>query len=101
MAYNYRCSIHRRCGKRVKLMQLIDWYVVRPMCPACHQDTLVYDRHVRLYTLQNMCRCRGVHFPHMKGTYLDMGEFCEHALVDLTFEGARVTEMKPDDDCPF
>lgn len=101
MAYNYRCSIKRRCGKRVRLAMLIDWYVTRPLCPACGDDTLVYDPAVRRYNLKHQCNCRGVHYPHMIGTYINQGEFCDHAKVDLTFEGARVTTMKPGDDCPF
>lgn len=101
MIYHYRCSIKRRCGKRITLAQPIDWYRIRPKCPGCKKDTLKPDNNRGLDNKKATCRCRGIRWPHRKGTYLNKNEFCEHAKVDLYFEGSRITEMKPKDDCPF
>ena len=99
--YNYRCSDKRNCGARITLAHPYEWYIRKPKRPACKRDRLKVDPSVRRQRMGRICRCGGLHFPHAKGTYLNEGAFCEHALVDLDFQGSRVTEMRPDEDCPF
>jgi len=99
--YNVRCTIRRRCGRAFTLAHHPDQYKVYPKCPACKEGHLNVISYAKIQTQTRTCRCRGIHFPHKKGLYLSKEEFCEHAPVDLYFEGSRVREMKPTDDCPF
>lgn len=101
MTYPYRCSIRRRCGKMVTLRHPIEWYIRRPKCPSCKQDTLKEYYCMRIRDISVTCKCGGVSFPHKRGYYRSKNEFCEHANVDLYFEGSRVREMKSGDPCPF
>ena len=76
-------------------------YKVYPRCPHCKIGFLNVVTHAKIQTQKRTCYCKGIHFPHKKGLFLSKEEFCEHALVDLTFEGSRVREMGPEDECPF
>jgi len=99
--YNVRCTIHRRCGKAFTLAMHPDQYKVYPKCPACGEGHLNVINFAKIQTQGRTCKCRGIRWPHKKGLYLNKNEFCEHAEVDLTFEGAQIVSMKPEDDCPF
>jgi hypothetical protein len=101
MTFNVRCTIRRKCGRAMTLRYHPDQYKIYPKCPHCGVGHLNVINYAKIQTQKRTCRCRGIHFPHKKGLYLDVGAFCEHALVDLDFEGSQVTEMKPDEDCPF
>ena len=101
MTYPYRCSIKRKCGKCVTLAHPIDWYIRRPKCPACKQDTLKEDYGTRLRDKRLTCKCSGVSFPHKRGYIRSESEFCEHAEFDLEFGPIKRRKMKPEDDCPF
>lgn len=99
--YPYRCSIRRRCGKMVTLKHPIDWYIRRPKCPACKQDTLKPYYCMRLRDLRVTCKCGGVSHPHKRGYIRSRNEFCHHAEFDREFGVIRKREMKPGEPCPF
>ena len=99
--YNVRCTIHRKCGKAMTLKMHPDQYRVYPRCPACGVGHLNVISYAKIQTQGRTCRCRGIEWPHKRGLFLSKDEFCDHALVDLDFEGATVTIMGPDDPCPF
>lgn len=99
--FNVRCTIRRRCGRAFTLRHHPDQYKIYPKCPACGEGHLNVIMYAKIQTQERTCRCRGISFPHKKGLFLSKGEFCEHALVDLDFEGSQVTVMKSDAPCPF
>ena len=101
VSYNYRCT-KGDCRKRTTLPKMTEFYLRVPPCKGCgRKHTLSLDPAVRKQTLQRTCKCRGIRWPHRVGTYLNQLEFCDHAKVDLTFEGSRVYVMAPEDVCPF
>jgi len=69
MTFNYRCSIHRTCGKRVTLKKHINLYKKYPMCPSCGKDTLIdVTKAERARTRKRTCTCDGNGYPHRRGT---------------------------------
>jgi hypothetical protein len=99
--YNVRCTIRRRCGRAMTLAHHPNQYKVYPKCPYCKEGYLNVIDYAKIQTQERTCWCSGVSFPHKKGLFLSKDEFCEHALVDLDFEGSQVREMKSTDPVPF
>jgi hypothetical protein len=99
--FNVRCTIRRRCGKAFTLRHHPDQYKIYPKCPACGVGFLNEIPYAKIQTQERTCRCDGIFYPHKKGLFLSKDEFCEHAEVDLDFEGSSIHTMKPTDDCPF
>ena len=99
--YNVRCTIHRRCGKAMTLKMHPDQYKKYPRCPVCKVGFLNVIEYAKIQTQERTCRCSGINWPHKKGLFLNKNEFCEHAEVDLEFEGSHIITMKPGAPCPF
>ena len=96
--YNVRCSWRRGCGKHFTKRKRPDG---SQKCPVCKRGYLNDASYSKVMTQKRTCRCRGIEWPHKKGLYLNVNEFCDHAEVDLDFEGSQVRVMKPDDPVPF
>jgi len=99
--YNVRCTRHRSCGKAMTLKKHPDQYKNYPMCPHCKVGHLNVINYAKIQTQKRTCRCCGISWPHKKGLFLNKNEFCDHAEVDLYFEGSQIIRMRPDEDCPF
>jgi hypothetical protein len=78
MSYNYRCSIHRRCGARRTLKKPIEQYVRRPHCLRCGMDSLKPVKERKRNTFR-ACYCDGYHYPHSKGS-----KWCRYSKSILT-----------------
>ena len=98
--YNVRCTIRRRCGRAFTLAKHPDQYKSYPKCPACGVGHLNVIDYAKIQTQKRTCRCVGILWPHKRGLFLSKWEFCDHAEVDLDFEGSHIidTTGKP---CPF
>lgn len=77
MSYNCRCTDRNNCGKRKTLPRDPETGYIRiPKCPGCGKRSLRVDPSTRRQTINRTCYCRGVHFPHRRGTILNENEFC-------------------------
>lgn len=102
MTFNYRCSKRRTCGARRTLTKRLRFYVRRPKCPGCGQDTLKLDPWTGAATQRRTCYCDGIFWPHRKGTFLNQREFCQHADVEeIGGEVVYRVKMRPNEVCPF
>lgn len=78
MGWSYRCG-HRHCRKRHTFSKPLENYVRRPkgitkdgLCGKCGKGVLRETKaYLRKKTIQEMCLCCGVPFPHRKGTSLE------------------------------
>ncbi len=105
---HYRCSDKNNCGRRKMLNKLIEFYVRQPKCPGCGRHTLKIDPSVNRQNRKQTCYCKGIHYPHRRGTILSKDEWC-HQLdmeeVQIQFDneelGAVTSDPPEPGECPF
>ena len=98
-AYYYRCMRRvsdkpgsatgkARCGGRRSLTKLIDFYVRRPKCPVCGEDSLQQDKYRQEHERgknSRPCHCDGLPYPHRRGSKWCTHYAGEYDEIDMKF----------------